>query len=692
MGDFSGNQRGKDFRGRDLRGANFANADIRGASFANAELEGADFSGAKAGLQWRWVFGQTIIAFVLSFIFNFTSALLSGVFVAYFFRQPTIEEISIVPGVIMILFTLGVLLTLAKQGFTTKAFSVIVSLFSVAVALAVAGAVAIAVAGAVAIAVAVAGVGAGVGAVAVAGTGTSTLVVAVAGVCAIAGAITVAGAGAVTVAGIGAGGVAGRVAGGVAVLALLVGFYSAWRASKGDKKFTILHSLGLAFGTLGGTSFGGADLTDANFTRAQLESTNFANRRKRQTNFTRTNWKDARKLDKARPGESILANLKVLKLLTTGQGNNQNFSHLSLRGANLDGANLNGANLKNADLSQSRLHQADLQNANLTEVQAVGTDFTGAYLTGACLQAWNIDQAIITDIQCDFYFLSETEDVKGSRNRRPHDPNRTYDPGDAEKILTEARNVVEVLLKQCTNAKDLAQALQKITETYPEATLQKLERKDGADFLVTLTVPSETDKAQVETTLHKAYDEIRALRGEVKNLQSLRAADMKDVVTALANRPAPPVNLNQNINQNTGDNPMTTQDNQAIATGANSNINFGTQTGNTLNFGTISGNLTNSLTQLATQPQTQEIAAHLQAFQTAIEGDPHLPEPDKIDALEQVAALAEASKDPAKPENTNLTRKAMKLLKGTIESVPKATSFIEACTKLLPLISKAFGL
>jgi hypothetical protein len=34
----------------------------------------------------------------------------------------------------------------------------------------------------------------------------------------------------------------------------------------------------------------------------------------------------------------------------------------------------------------------------------------------------------------------------------------------------------------------------------------------------------------------------------------------------------------------------------------------------------------------------------------------------------------------------------MKLLKGTIDTAPKATSFIEACTKLLPLISKAFGL
>jgi uncharacterized protein YjbI with pentapeptide repeats len=691
MGDFSGNQRGRDFRGQNLRGANFANVD----------LQGADFSRAKAGLQRRWMVGQTIIALVVSFVLSFTSGMLNALVVMILFQEATVKEISIVPGIITILFALVFLFILAKQGFTTKALlTTMLSLsFSFAVAVAATGgriaggltgglagagtaAFAVAIILALAIILAFATVLAGAGGLAGAG------VVAVAGAVAVAVAVVVA----IAVAVERGFAVALAGSGGLAVLALLVGFYAAWRANKGDERFIVIRSFGLAFGALGGTSFSGADLTDANFAQAQLKSTNFAHSRKRPTNLTRTNWKDAKKLDKARPGESILANFKVLKLLTTGQGVNQNFSNLNLRGANLDNAHLNGANLKNTDLSQARLHQADLQNANLTEVQAVGTDFTGAYLTGACLEAWNIEQANITDIHCEYYFLRETEDAKGSRDRRPHDPNRTYDPGDAEKILTEARNVVEVLLKQCTNAKDLAQALQQITEAYPESTFQKFERKDGADFLVTLTVPPETDKAQVETTLHKAYDEIRALRGEVKELQTLRAADMKDVVTALANRPAPPVNLNQNINQNTGDNPMTTQDNQAIATGANSNINFGTQTGNTLNFGTISGNLTNSLTQLATQPQTQEIAAHLQAFQAAIETDLDLPEIDKIDALEQVAVIATASQDPTTPENISLTRKAMKLLKGTIESVPKATSFIEACTKLLPLISKFFGL
>ena len=350
--DFSGqNLRGRNFRGQDLRGASFVNADIRGANFTDAELQAADFTGAIAGLQKRWAIGQTVIAFVISTLLNFMALVLNAAALTYFFQESTISQISIIPGITLVLLTLALFLVLMKEGFTTKAFVVIVILFAVAFAFAGAVAGAFAVAGAVAFA--------------------------------FAGAVAFAFAGAFAVAGTFAGAVAGAGAGAVAV----EGFCVAWRSNQGDEKFAIVRSFGLAFGALGGTSFSGADLTEANFAQAKLKSTNFANSRKRMTNLTRTRWQDSKKLDKARPGSSIFSNFKVLQLLTTGQGINQNFSQFNLRGANLDSAQLNGANFKNADLSQASLRQADLQNANLTELQAVGTDFTKTYLTGACLEA-----------------------------------------------------------------------------------------------------------------------------------------------------------------------------------------------------------------------------------------------------------------------------------------------------------------
>ncbi|MDF5727390.1 MAG: pentapeptide repeat-containing protein [Rhizonema sp. PD38] len=71
---------------------------------------------------------------------------------------------------------------------------------------------------------------------------------------------------------------------------------------------------------MGGTSFHSADLTDANFTSAMLKSTNFT-----KANLTRTCWDKSKKLDRVRPGTTYLKNAQVRQLLSTKEGQNQNF-------------------------------------------------------------------------------------------------------------------------------------------------------------------------------------------------------------------------------------------------------------------------------------------------------------------------------------------------------------------------------
>ena len=109
--DFSGqNLRGRNFRGQDLRGANFSGADIRGANFTDAELQAADFTGAIARLQKRWAIGQTVIAFVISTLLNFIALVFNAAALTYFFQENTIDQISIIPGITLILLTLALFL------------------------------------------------------------------------------------------------------------------------------------------------------------------------------------------------------------------------------------------------------------------------------------------------------------------------------------------------------------------------------------------------------------------------------------------------------------------------------------------------------------------------------------------------------------------------------------------------------
>jgi uncharacterized protein YjbI with pentapeptide repeats len=228
-----------------------------------------------------------------------------------------------------------------------------------------------------------------------------------------------------------------------AFVGVLVGFlfslFVAWQVRRDEKKYVVTRRFSLALGAIGGSSFRGADLTEADFTGALLKNTNFAAFQQQPTILTRTCFRDAVQLDRAEPGDTILASFKLLPLLTGAKFTNQDLTAANLRGANLNGAQLNGATLKGADLSEASLRQADLQNTNLSETQLVGADLSRAFLTGACIRDWNISQAIFSGTECRFYFLLETPNSLGSRQRHPHNPDDIYNLSEFKKILDEAQ-------------------------------------------------------------------------------------------------------------------------------------------------------------------------------------------------------------------------------------------------------------
>jgi len=170
-------------------------------------------------------------------------------------------------------------------------------------------------------------------------------------------------------------------------------------------------------------------------TGARLKSCDF-----RHAHLLRTRFKNTEKLDLSRPGETIIAHTTVQNLLINPEsGYKLDLCKANLRGAFLAGANLESANLKQADLSEADLSGANLKDTNLTESNAIGTNFTHAYLTGACLEAWNIEPTtIFKDVDCQYIYLLEHPNRLGSRERRPHDDEESYQPGDFERIYTQS--------------------------------------------------------------------------------------------------------------------------------------------------------------------------------------------------------------------------------------------------------------
>ena len=106
-------------------------------------------------------------------------------------------------------------------------------------------------------------------------------------------------------------------------------------------------------------------------------------------------------------------------------------------------------------------------------------------------------------------------------------------------------------------------------------------------------------------------------------------------------------------------------------------------------LGAISGSVTNTIHQLpaSLDPDRLGIKELLSQLQAAIEAELELADEDKVEALEQVKILAKAGQ---KPEDNGLQKAAktsMKVLKGTLASLPDAAKLAESCAKLLPAIA-----
>jgi uncharacterized protein YjbI with pentapeptide repeats len=206
----------------------------------------------------------------------------------------------------------------------------------------------------------------------------------------------------------------------------LLGTYIGWQASVKNKKFTTIRDLAITFVSQGGTSFRGANLTDANFTEATLKNADF-----RDANLTRTRWFHAQKLYLACVGNSYLQFPQVQQLVITGIVQEQNFDNLNLQGINLQQAHLAGASFIGTNLSEANLRQTNLSRAKLVKAQLDKTDLFGACLTGACVQDVEITSSTqLRGVECQYIFTRLLTQENPAPGRVPEDHRQMFKPGE----------------------------------------------------------------------------------------------------------------------------------------------------------------------------------------------------------------------------------------------------------------------
>ena len=680
--DFSDeNLRGRHFKGRqDLAGANFSYADIRGANFTNTNLTGANFSHTKAGLQWEWVVGLVIASLLLASL----SGLISGtasLWITYYFSSEFTNEYGFVPATIILFVYVVFFVVTIRKGFVNGAVAVTIA---GTVAVVGAGAMAVAMAGGGGVVTGDAGVvsavaGAGAAAVIGAGVATAAVAVAVAGV--VAGTVAMIGtAAAAVIAAVVA--VTGAIA--VAIVAAALGMYIACGALAEDERYGFVRNIAISFAAIFGTNFTKANLTDVTFIQATHQNTNFQG-----AILIRTSWLNTQKLNLASTGDNYLKHIQLRELVITGQGQGKNFDRQNLRGINLRKANLADASFIRADLSEANLQDADLSRVKLKQTQLDGTDLTGATLTGAFIEDWGITNTTkLHGVRCEYVFMRLPTKEDPDPLRKPDNKQEVFADGDFAEFIKPIFDTLDLYHNQGVDPRAVAIAFKNLAENHPEAELEivAMEKRGDDKILLRAKTAAYSDKSQLSAEYFDDYNQLKALSQSQQLLlveKDKRIISLENMVDTALKQPKFYTQGDTNMSDISGINIQDSSNVSGIA--GNNSI---------ANLGTISRNVSIALNQLPDAPDAEKpgIKELLSQLQDAIIQSTYLSEEDKAEALEQVNTLAEAGKNPQESTKQKTAKTAITMLKGIFTGLPAVASLVEATNKLLPAISKLFGL
>ena len=654
---------GKSFRNQYLSEADFSECDIRGFDFRGAILEGANFTGSIGGLTSQQKARLIFLASALAILAGIAAGLAGSVFFVAFFN-------SLQYKTVLLGFCVAALLVFAvvKYGYIGIAATVGVA---VAIAGAGVGALTGAIPGAIIVALILVAATAG----AITGAGIYALIGIWSVLLAMAGSICAA----ATFSVISGNWIAGLFSALLALVVEMMAGVVANSAMSGNERLYAIKKWAILFSSIGGTSFQGANLANANFAQAQVRGVNF-----KEANLYRTDFQGVVKLDLAVLDKTSLQNSVVRDLCVTRNGYQKDFSGLDLSGLCLKFARLDGANLKGTRI--------------------LGTDLSQASITAACIQEWNINNDTqLEDINCDFCFLKQ--DING-HFYEPKPDSGCFKPGYFAKWAQELQDTVDLIFEKGLDGQafafSLVQSAVDIGGPSLDLSLQSIENKGEGYVIAKLKVSEEVNKEQLHQKITGNYElAVKALHeknrllleakdNQIESLQKILdegCGYMGQLISSLGGR----------FSLSGKENHLYFVDNRegrAVMSEINQskNISVGgdlSQNASTLNLGDISGEVSNVIEQVPSETLASEgrsLKKLLLQLKAAIESESLLNEEDKIDLLEQLKTLSEAQKIESPQEKATLMRRAGKIFSATLKGLPDTARIVESCGRILPLI------
>jgi hypothetical protein len=190
----------------------------------------------------------------------------------------------------------------------------------------------------------------------------------------------------------------------------------------------------------------------------------------------------------------------------------------------------------------------------------VTTNFGGVKFTGACIEDWNINsQTNLNNVICEYVYLKRNQ-----QERRPHDPNKNFAPGEFTKLFQKALKTVDLIFSEGINWQAFLTSFEKLQVECgsDELAIQAIEKKSCGAFIIRVEVPPDADKAEVEKYLQREYEiqlkaiedryrlELNAKEQEIE-IYKQKSADILELAKLAASRS---INISPNqVNNMAGD-------------------------------------------------------------------------------------------------------------------------------------------
>jgi hypothetical protein len=287
--------------------------------------------------------------------------------------------------------------------------------------------------------------------------------------------------------------------------------------------------------------------------------------------------------------------------------------------------------------------------------------------------------------------------------RKPDNKKEIFEDDDFADFIKPLVKTLDLYHNQGVDPRAITISFKQLAENHPEAELEivAMEKRGQDKFLLRAKTAENADNSELSEEYFATYNQLKSLPENMRSVlaeKDNRIRSLETMVEVALKRPS----FYAENYHNQGDTMSDKSSDLKISDvsggiGAFAGADISGVAGHNMTGvagGDITGTVTATIGQLqaSNTPEAPQLADLLKQLQTAIEADKDLTPDDKTSALEQVKVLAEAGQKPKEGAMQKAAKTAITMLRGTIAVLPTTASLVEASQKLLPLITKLFGL